>query len=123
MIETSQTTTTRTPNDGLGRRAAAVIDRAGALVARVRAHVERLVDDVTRDARAVAAEGEALYATLAEGARAAGGALRGSPRLGRLLGEAAAIAAAYRAVAALGGEPGEALHARCARRAHDLAAE
>ena len=105
-------------NDGVARRAAQVIDRAGRLLGRVAQNVDRLVVHVVRDARGVAADAEAFYQALAAQARAGTGALRATPRLARILSETAWIAAAYHV-----NGPSEASHRRCARRAHDLAAE
>jgi len=105
-------------NDGVARRAAAVIDRAGRLLGRVAQNVDRLVVDVVRDARGVATDAEALYQALAAQARAGTGAVRATPRLARILTETAWIAATYQVSG-----PSEALHRRCARRAHDLAVE
>lgn len=109
--------------------AARAVDNALSLVAHVLGHVERLVDDVTRDSLAIARESEALYRTV--GVRAAGvrDAVRGAPRFWRIVTEAVKVVASYRVYQARANVAGPdadalaALHARNAERMYELCVE
>lgn len=82
-------------SDVLGR-VAAVACASLDLAAHVASRVERIVDDVVADSRAVAEQSEALYRLAAERAAALGIVVRATPRFARVTGEVLRIAAAYR---------------------------
>jgi ubiquinone biosynthesis protein len=93
------------------------------LVVRAAAHATLLARDARSDARAVARDAEELWALLlARGAELAG-AVRATPRLARVLGEALRVAALLRFEAALGDAGGRDGGRAAARRVRELCVE
>jgi ubiquinone biosynthesis protein len=120
---------------GIFATVADVADASLTLVSNVVGHVERLVDDVARDAGGVAREVGDLWSVTSARAATLTSAVRAAPRFTRVVGEILRIVAAYRWQAAmsdmradvLGAETDAAalaaLHARSARRLYELCVE
>lgn len=124
---------------GVGERAAQVVIRARDtllaafdLAAHTALNVRRLAEAIDRDGRAVAADAVALWAAVQEASQRARAAAQATPRVARVLGAVARVAAVYRVhhleVAARGAAAPreaavEALHRREARRIRALCEE
>ncbi len=99
------------------------IDNALSLVGNVLGHVDKLVDDVTRDSRAVAQESEALYRAATARAGSVRDAIRSTPRFWRIVSEGVRIVAAYRVHRARVEVAGEEACADALARLHERSAE
>ncbi len=120
---------TRAANSAL--RFARALDASSSILARTLGRIDRLVDHVARDSRAVARDSRDLYTAMADQVRGAGLAVRSTPRFARIVSEITALSLRYRMhrirTEASGrpyhGPALDRLHRDCAARVRDLCLE